>query len=43
MEVGWKVGGLLLLSAAWVFWQVHIGWLVRPEGWDLEKGSGVEV
>lgn len=30
-EVGWKVGGLLLLTSAWVFWQVHIGWLVRPE------------
>lgn len=30
-EVGWKVGGLLLLTSAWVFWQVHIGWLVRPD------------
>jgi hypothetical protein len=30
-EVGWKVGALLLLTCAWVFWQVHIGWLVRPD------------
>lgn len=30
-EVGWKVGALLLLTSAWVFWQVHIGWLVRPD------------
>lgn len=42
-EVGWKVGGLVLFSAAWVFWQVHIGWLVRPEGWDEGRGGSLEV
>lgn len=30
-EVGWKVGALLLVTAAWVFWQIHLGWLVRPD------------
>ncbi|TXT08714.1 hypothetical protein VHUM_02842 [Vanrija humicola] len=38
-KVGWKVGFMLLVTCAWLFWRIDNGWGAAP-GWEVGAGVG---